>query len=183
MKAKILLKEINACREAIEWIGERTIEEAWNECPRGDWMLWFYAKQYPENIKQLTLAKGHCVNTVSHLMKDKRSINAVYAAIAFGEGKITRKELDDAYASATSAYDADAVAYSAAYSAYAAASAAAYAYADAAYAAAAYSADAVAYATSAYAYDAAAYAAYSAYAKKQNQQQTAGICRKFLELK
>ena len=76
-------------------------------------MLWFYRKQYPENIKELTLAKGHCANTVRHLMKDPRSLAAVDAAIAFGEGRITEEELTaaasaaaDAYAAAASAADA-----------------------------------------------------------------------------
>ena len=48
---------------------------------------------YPKNLRELTLAKGHCANTVRHLMKDQRSIDAVDAAIAFGEGKITKEEL------------------------------------------------------------------------------------------
>jgi len=89
---------------------------------------------YPDNLRELTLAKGHCANTVRHLMKDERSIAAVDAAIAFGEGKISADELESAYAAA----------------AYAAAVAAA----DAAYAA----------------------------ARKENQQLTADICRKYLNI-
>jgi hypothetical protein len=98
-------------------------------------------------------------------MKDGRSITAVDAAIAFGEGKISRDELD---AAASAAYAA----------AYAAASAAAYA---AAAADAAYAAYASASAASAAAYDA-AYAAFAAAAKKENQQLTADICRKYLPI-
>jgi len=187
MKAKELLEKLSACRDSIEWAGERTVQEAWAECHRGDWMLWFYAKKYPENIRPLTLAKGHCANTVRHLMKDERSIAAVDAAIAFGEGKTTKEELKidasaasaayasaDAAAAASAAY-ASADAADAAYAAYASADAA-----DAAYAAYA-SAASAAYASAAYAAYASAYAAYAA--KKQNQQQTAEICRKYLEIK
>jgi len=134
MKAKDLLKKYEACNEAIKWADEMTVQEAWEACERGDWMLWIYAKMYPDNLRELTIAKGHCSNTVRHLMKDERSINAVDAAIEFGEGKIN-KEILNAYASA----------------------------ADAAYAAAAADAD---------------YAA----AKKENQKQTADICRKYLKL-
>jgi hypothetical protein len=56
----------------------------------------------------LTLTKGHCANTVRHLMKDKRSRDAVDAAIAYGEGKITREELNNFSDDAMAAYiDAD----------------------------------------------------------------------------
>lgn len=34
------LKAIGACQEAIEWVGDRPIQEAWDACGRGDWMLW-----------------------------------------------------------------------------------------------------------------------------------------------
>jgi len=154
MKAKHLLEIIGACSQAIEWAGEMTIEEAWNTCERGDWMLWFYSKQYPENIRELTLAKGHCANTVRHLMKDERSINAVDAAISFGEGKISEDKLKCA------AY----AAYAVAYCSYAAAAAA----------------DVDAYASYAASY--AAYAAAAADAIKENRKQTSDICRKYLKL-
>ena len=63
-------------------------------------------------MKLFTLAKGHCANTVRHLMKDERSTKPADAAIAFGDGEITEKEL--------AAY-ADAAAYAAAATAAAAA--------------------------------------------------------------
>jgi len=164
------LIKLRACTPAIEWAkGQPDLRTAWNNCQRGDWMLWFYKKLHPKNIRELTLAKGHCANTVRHLMKDERSIAAVDAAIDFGEGKISIEELKNAaYAAAAAAY---AAADAAAYAAYAAA-AAAYAYAADA---AAYAADAAAYA--AYAAAAAAYAADAA-----NQKQTADICRQFLTI-
>jgi len=160
MKAKELLKELNACQEAIDWVADMTIQEAWETCHRGDWMLWFYGKQYPENKRELYLAKGHCANTVRHLMKDERSIAAVDAAIAFGNGEIDEKDVAYAAKAASAyAYSYATSATSAAYAAYAAAT-------DATYAAAA---------------AAAAYAAADA-ARKDSQKQTADICRKYLKL-
>ena len=156
---KSLLKKLNACQEAIEWVGDKSLEQAWNTCHRGDWMLWIYAKLYPDNLKELTLAKGHCANTVRHLMKDQRSLDAVDAAIAFGEGRITSEELKKA---ASDAYDA--ASYADAAAAYAASDAAADAAAADAAAADAY-ADAYAYA-----------------ARTKNQQETADICRKYLTI-
>jgi hypothetical protein len=182
---KELLIELKACSEAREWAADKTWKEIYTTCHRGDWLLWLFKRTNPDDLQLLTLAKGHCVNTVRHLMKDERSIKAINVAIAFGEGKATREELDTA-ADAVAAYAAaDAAVAAAVYAAYAdAAVAAAYAaavyaaYADAAVAAAVYAAAAYAAAAADAAADAdAAYAA-----KKHNQQLTADICRKYLPI-
>ena len=171
---KELLIKLNACKEAIEWAGDRTIEEIVKDCDRGDWLLWL-AKKIDIELQPLTLAKGHCANTVRHLMENEKSIEAVDMAIAFGEGRATMEELNNAADAADAAYDAvfyaatlyativadAAIVGDASYAAYAAATAAAYAAGDAAF------------------YP--AYAADAAYAaKKQNQKETAEICRKYI---
>ena len=140
---KELLMKLNACPEAMEWVGNKSWEECYATCHRGDWLLWLFKRTNPDDLQLLTLAKGHCANTVRHLMKDERSLKAVDAAIAFGEGKISGEELNTSAAAA---------------------------YADAAFAAD-YAAD----------YAAAAYADYAA-DKKENQQLTADICRKYLPI-
>jgi len=154
-------------------------EDAWHNCPRGDWMLWIASKlQVDERI--LTLAKGKCAETVIHLM-NQRSKDAVKAAIAFGEGKINRAELNKyIYAAAAAAADSYAAyaAYAAAADSYAADTAADSA-ADSYAADAADATDAAYAATDSYAAYA-AYAAAAAVAKKQNQLQTANICREIL---
>jgi hypothetical protein len=93
---KELLIKLNACEEATDWAADKSWEEIYSTCHRGDWLLWLFKRTNPEDIQLLTLAKGHCANTVRHLMTDERSIKAVDAAIAFGEGRISREELDDA---------------------------------------------------------------------------------------
>ena len=116
-------------------------------------MLWI-AKKLNVDLLKLTTAKALCANTVRHLMKDERSTNAIDIALKFGRGEVSKEELKTA---------ADA-----AYAAYAAADADVYA---------AYAADAAAYAAAAYAaYDA------TADARKQSQQATAEICRKYIPL-
>ena len=187
---KLEFIDLEACEEAADWASGKTWKKVYTTCHRGDWLLWLFAKTNPNDLRELTLAKGHCANTVRHLMKDERSIAAVDAAIAFGDGKITKEELDAAanntYA-AYSAYSSVNTAYAAAYpAAYPAAALSAAAFASAAAAntananAAAYAAADAAYADAAYAaaYPAAAYAD----AKKENQQQTADICRKCLPI-
>ena len=116
-------------------------------------MLWI-AKKIGIDDKILTHAKYLCANQVQHLMKDKRSITALDACKDYVEGKISRKQLDAAYAAAyAAAADADA------YAAYVADAA------DAAYAAA-YDA----------AYDDAALAA----VRKKSLKKSADICREIL---
>ena len=123
--------KFNPCKDAVEFRKQfPTFGEAWQSCPRGDWMLWI-AKKLNVDDRLLTLAKGRCAETVIHLMNDNRSINAVKAAIAYGNSEITADEL--ASAASAAAYAASA-AYAAAYAAsaaYAAAYAAAYDYATA----------------------------------------------------
>jgi len=164
---KDLLIKLNACQEAKDWVGNKTWAEAYNTCPRGDWMLWLFSKTNPEDLQRLTLAKGHCANTVRYLMKDERSINAVDAAISYGEGKVTIEALNAVAAAADDAYAVYAAVY------------AADAYSAAAYAAAVYAADALDAANAAV-YAADVYAADAA--KKANQLQTADICRKYLPI-
>jgi hypothetical protein len=187
---KELLIKLRACEDAREWAGDKTIEEIVEQCHRGDWLLWLAAK-IGIGSKPLTLAKGHCANTVRHLMKDGITRKAVNTAIAFGEGRATVDELNAAAAAA-----ADAGARAASYdpAARAACAAAAYYAADhyaSAYYAAAHAADVDAHfafraayhsaasaTASTAAHAAAAYAAASA--SKQNQKDTADICRKYI---
>jgi hypothetical protein len=200
---KDLLIKLDACHEAKDWANDKSWKEIYDTCHRGDWLLWLFKRTNPNDLQLLTLAKGHCANTVRHLLKDERSIKAIDVAIAFGEGKASREELAAAaaavYAASAAAYAAYAAAYASAYAAYAAAYAAASASAADGYAAssaadayaayAAYAAAAAPYvASSSYAAaDAAYYAAADAAdaasaAKKENQQLTADICRKYLPI-
>jgi len=160
---KEFLEKNNACKGGYLFAKDLTLEEFLATCPRGDWILWLFVKSNPDSLKELTLAKGHCANTVRHLMEDERSLRAVDVAIAFGEGKATKKELDSAYAASGAAYAADA--------------------ADVAYAAyAAHAADAAAYAADAANAADAASGDSTSPTYEQNQMETADICRKYLPL-
>jgi hypothetical protein len=97
-----LLAENGACGAARTWAADKTIEEVVAECHRGDWLLWL-AYRIGIDTRQLILPKAHCANTVRHLMKDVRSINAVDIAIAYGEGRATDEELRKAACAAADA--------------------------------------------------------------------------------
>jgi len=150
------LEELNACYEAREWVGDKSLKKAWKKCKRGDWMLWYYFKEVGFT-KDLVKAKADCVSLLKHLMKDQRSFHALQACYDYVDGKISKKELRRA---ADAAYDA------------AASASAAYATND--------DWDAVAAVVASAAADAAAAnAAYSA-PQKENLKRCADICREVL---
>ncbi len=102
---KDLLIELNACEDAIDWVGDKTIEQALADSQRGDWLLWL-AKRLDLPLNKLTLAKARCAKTVIHLMKDQRSIDAVNVAEKFGLDECTIEELNTAAVDAAAAYAA-----------------------------------------------------------------------------
>ena len=188
MKIKFDILQYSPCNDAKSYYdSQSSSEEAWNNCLRGDWMLWI-ASMLGVDIKTLTLTKVHCALTVKHLMKDKHGLDALEAGLKFVNNEITSEELKIA---ANAAVDAANAAH--AVDAYAAARAAAHVVVYAAYAAYA-AAHVVAYAAhvaanTAYADYVAAHAVYAAYdaanvaaraAKIKNQKETADICRKYL---
>ena len=110
---KDLLIELNACGPAIVWAEDKNIEEVLRDSYRGDWLLWL-AKKLDLPLNKLTLAKARCAKTVIHLMKDKRSVDAVNVAEKFGLDECTLEELNNAYDDAADAA-ADAAAAAAVY--------------------------------------------------------------------
>ena len=174
---KEFLIKHKACSDGFEFAKDLTLEQFLNTCERGAWILWLFKRTNPKDKRARVLANAHCANTVRHLMKDQRSLNAVDIAIKFGNNDATEQELFDAAVAAAAAYaaadDADAEAAAAAYDA-----------ADAAYDAPdAFAADAAAYAAAcAYTVDAAAADAAYVAAQKANQKMTADICRKYLPI-
>jgi len=147
MTFKQHLKAIGACQEARVWAGDRTAKEAWEQCERADWLLWWAAKDGASK-QEIVLVACAIARTVLHLTKDPRALAAIEAAERWAddpsEENRRKARAAAADAAAYAAYAADA-AYAAADAAADAADAAA---ADAAYAAAdaAYAADAAAYA-------------------------------------
>jgi hypothetical protein len=158
------LRIVDACPEAIDWantLTHRSMQRAWDECPRADWLLWYAAERNVDR-KKLVLAACACARTALKFVPkgELRPREAIETAEAWTRGEATIEEVRNvaAYAYAA-AYVAQASAYKAADAASAAAYAAAYVAYDAAYAAA-YAADAV--------HDA-AYAAYAADAAARNK--------------
>jgi hypothetical protein len=174
------LRRIGACVEAREWAKGKTAREAWEQCDRADWLLWWVAAENGEAARpKLVRCACQCARLVLHLVPsgEQRPLLAIEAAERWADNP-TADSLDKARQARRGAAAAAYAAYAAAYAAYAAAYAADAAAADAA---AAYAATAAAYAAdaaAAYAADAAAAAAYAAAAaSKQIKTQCLEIVR------
>jgi hypothetical protein len=149
------LSRLGACAESREWAGNRTAREAWDECERADWLLWWATKAGVDH-KQIVRAACQCARRALRFVAagEARPLHCIETVEAWCDGKATIVEVRSARPAVCAA------AYAAAYAAAAAAAAAA----DAAYAYAGY-ADAAYVCAAAYAAaDAAADAADAAYA-------------------
>jgi len=138
------LEEFDPCYDAIEWAQiQPDPQTLWNNCERGDWMLWLVGKlsggTRSKSRKKLVLAACECARlALPYVKKDeKRPLQAIETTEAWVNGKAKLREVRQAAAYAAAAYAAAAAAYTDAAAADAAA-AAADAAAAAAYAAAAY---------------------------------------------
>ena len=135
------LREIDACGNAVRWLGDRTLSQAWSECERPDWMLWLCGKMSDQpgwpTRQHIVLIACDIAESVLPIFErrypaDKRPRTAIEIARRWVSGeanevRAARARRDASYA-ASSAYAAaaDAAAYAASAS-FAAADASAYA--------------------------------------------------------
>lgn len=97
------LKKHNDCPGCYDFAKDITLEQFLNSCDKGEWILWLFKNMNPDSLRELTLAKAYCANTVRHLMKDERSTKAIDIAIKFGNNEVGKKELNEAVAMAADA--------------------------------------------------------------------------------
>lgn len=113
-----ILKNLNACEEAVEWAKTQPdLETAWANCPRSDWMLWLDDKMslFTDSERRL-MACAFVRRTpigdgrvVWDLLADERSRNAVVVAERYARGEATDEEL---FAARSAAWHATLVAAS-----------------------------------------------------------------------
>ena len=119
-----LLRKIGACDEAREWSKGKSLAEGWEQCERGDWLLWLCGRMVDKEgwptRKELVLAACACAETALKYVKagEDRPRVAIETARKWVRGEATLEEVR------TAAYAADdAYAYADAYAAAAAAAA------------------------------------------------------------
>ena len=84
------LRALDACAEAIAWVGDRDLPTAWAECQRGDWLLWLAGRLcQPGDEQHRALVRAACaiVRTVLHRVPagEDRPRLAIEAAEAWAE--------------------------------------------------------------------------------------------------
>lgn len=89
-----LLARLHACRAAQEWAAGKTPEQAWNECPRGDWMLWL-AGMLDIDRKVLVRATCACARlALPHVPAgETRPLKALETAEAWTRGEATLEDV------------------------------------------------------------------------------------------
>lgn len=129
------LQSLHACRDAVQWCGERDLLTAWRECERADWMLWLCGKNadtpgWPTR-RQLVLAACACAETALPFVREgeerpRRALEMARrwarddAAMTLAEVRATARDAvyGASYAAAAAVYaavaDADAAGYAAA---------------------------------------------------------------------
>ena len=126
-----LLVELNACSEAQEWAGGKSLAVVWKTCKRGDWLLWLCGKMADKpnwpTRKEVVLAACDCAKlALKYVPKgEERPRKCLETVRAWAAGNATIHEVRTAraaadayaaaaYAAAAYAYAADAYAYAAA---------------------------------------------------------------------
>jgi len=87
MKFSEKLKSLAACKDAVTWVGNRTLKKAWAECERPEWMLWLCGKMigkrgWPTH-QEIVLIACWCARRAQkywHDEKDVRPMKAIEAA-------------------------------------------------------------------------------------------------------
>ncbi len=98
MTFKNQLKKLKACQEALEWVGNKTIEEAWETCENQHWMLWFLTSTFDITDFLCDIAEG-----VLHLVPEEHRL-ACSNAISAVRRRANIDELNAAAEAARSAY-------------------------------------------------------------------------------
>ena len=108
MKLNDQIKKYHPCSDAVAWIGDKTLAEAWSTCERGDWLLWL-AGRVEVDRKLLVTCACQCARLVLPLVKkgELRPLKAIEAAEGWARGEVMKKEVrtaaDAAYAAAADA--------------------------------------------------------------------------------
>ncbi len=95
MKFRDKLKNLNVCDESLEWVGNKSLEQAWKTCKDSDWMIWILTKT------DLDLTDPICdiAERVLHLVPGDRQLACIWA-ISAARRRASIDELDAAFSAA-----------------------------------------------------------------------------------
>ncbi len=106
MKLKAQLIKMDACSEAVEWVGRKSLKTAWAKCECADWMLWL-AGCLKVDRKRTALATCDCVETVLKFVPEGEDRPARFIRVVRDciEGKATIQDVTMARRDAMRAAD------------------------------------------------------------------------------
>jgi hypothetical protein len=88
------LENNRACARALPWAAKwEKLEDAWEQCPNPDWLLWSLKHGGYEDPQVLLAWACWCVRQVDHLILGVECRQALEASEKFLAGKLTREEL------------------------------------------------------------------------------------------
>jgi hypothetical protein len=100
------IKHLQPCDEPRSWLADQACPaRAWEDCERGDWMLWL-AGRVGADRRQLVRAAVDCAALVLHLVPDgeDRPREALEAALAYVDGECSLEDVRAAATAADAAY-------------------------------------------------------------------------------
>ena len=105
------IKHLRPCEEAVAWAADFTSNtNAWQECERGDWMLWLLGhvsgRPYSSKRRQLVRCACECAALSFKYSKDTRVTKCLEILKLWFDGNVTQQELAMAAAGADEAYRA-----------------------------------------------------------------------------
>ena len=105
------LQNKNACRSAMEWLKDRDLFRMWEECEKGDWLLWFAAKVGIDR-KVIVRTACACAREALRFVPDGeiRPKTAIETAERWCNGEATIEQVRNASSAAAAAADAYAAA-------------------------------------------------------------------------
>lgn len=89
------LRKYGACDEAIEWVANQSLEEIWDTCVRGDWLMWLVIFFHMQKKSDTITVYADFLRTL--LNYSMQPIDALLESIKQVENKIdgaTHEELD-----------------------------------------------------------------------------------------
>jgi len=108
MKFRDELISMDACDDAVTWVGNKSRKRAWEKCNNSQWMLWLINKERLLDDSALRLLACDFAEDVLPIFEkkypnDDRPRKTIALARRFAVGKATREELAAAWAAARDA--------------------------------------------------------------------------------
>jgi hypothetical protein len=95
------------------WAGVRTLEQAWAECERADWMLWLASRAGVVEQRKVIQAACAGVRTAISSTTDPRAVDCLYVVERWVQGEASEAEVRQARKNAYAAYETSDVAVAA----------------------------------------------------------------------